>query len=120
MYLLRPIISSKGTYNYNLLKFLTNLLVPVISTTKCTKNSFTFCKEIKMVSATNRLLISYDVFSLFTSIPLKKTIDTAVDLLFQHNPEFKITKNEFEKIFNFAMSGTHFHFDGSFMTKLTV
>ena len=35
---LRPIISSIGTYNYNLAKFLSSLLKPVISTTHCTKD----------------------------------------------------------------------------------
>ena len=34
---LRPIISSIGTYNYNLSKLLTNLLAPVIPTTKSNK-----------------------------------------------------------------------------------
>ena len=43
---LRHIISSIGTYNYNLSKFHTNLLVPVIPTTNCTKDSLTFCEEI--------------------------------------------------------------------------
>ena len=103
---LRPIISSIGTYNYNLSKFLTNLLAPVIPTTNCTKDSFTFCEEIKKVRATNKFLISYDVCSLFTSIPLKETIDIAVDLLFEHNPDFQITKNELKKLFDFATSGT--------------
>ena len=44
---LRPIISSIGTYNYNLSKFLTNLLAPVIPITNCTKDSFAFCQEIR-------------------------------------------------------------------------
>ena len=96
------------------MKFLTNLLVPVILTTNCTKDSFTFCKEIKKVGATNKLLISYDVCSLFTSIPLIETIHIAVDLLFDHNPDFKITKIQLKNLFDFATSGTHFHFDGSF------
>ena len=39
---LRPVISSIGTYNYNLSKFLTNLIAPVIPTTNCSKDSFTF------------------------------------------------------------------------------
>ena len=117
---LRPIISSTGTYNYNLSKFLTNLLAPVIPTTNCTKDSFTFCEEIKKVRATNKFLISYDVCSLFTSIPLKETIDIAVNLLFEHKPGFKITKNELKKLFNSATSGTHFLFDVSFITKLMV
>ena len=47
---------------------------PIIPTSNCTKDSFIFCEEIKKVSATNRFLISYDVCSLFTSIPLKETI----------------------------------------------
>ena len=63
-------------------------------------------------------MIFYDVCSLFTTIPLKETIDTAVDLLFQHNPDFKITKNELEKFFDFATSGTHFLFDGNFYDQI--
>ena len=115
---LPPTISSIGTYDYNLSKFLTNLLALVIPTTKCTKDLFTFCEEIKKVRATNKSLISYDVCSLFTSIPLKETIDIAVDLLFEHNPDFKITKNELKKLFDFATSGTHFLFDGSFYDQI--
>ena len=111
---LRPVISSIATYNYNLSKFLTNLIAPVISTTNCSKDSFTFCEKIKKVRATNKFLISYDV----CSIPLKETIDTAVDLLFEHNPDFKTTKNEFKKLFDFATSGTHFLFDGSFYDQI--
>ena len=113
----RPIISSIGTYNYNLSKFLTNLLAPVIPTTNCTKDSFTFCEEIKKVRTTNKFLISY-VCSLFTSIPLKEAIDIAVDLLFEHNPDFKITNNELRKLFAFATSGIHFLFDGSFYDQI--
>ena len=108
---LRLILSSIGPYNYNLSKFLTNLLAPIIPTTNCDKDSFTFCEEKKKVGATNRSLISYDVCSLFTSIPLKETIDIAVDLLFEHNPDFKITKNELKKLLYFATSGTHFFYD---------
>ena len=90
----------------------------VIPTTNCTKDSFTFAKEMKKVRATNKFLISYDVCSLFTSIPLKETIDIAVDLLFEHNPDFKITKTELKKLFDFATSNTHFLFDGSFYDQI--
>ena len=47
-----PIVSSIGTYNYHRSKFLTDLLDPIIPTSHCTKDSFTFCEEIKNVSAT--------------------------------------------------------------------
>ena len=113
---LRPIISSIGIYYPS--KFLTNLLAPVIPTTNCTKDSFKFCEEIKKVRATNKFLISHDVYSLLTSIILKETIDIAVDLLFEHNPDFKITKNELKTFFDFAASGTHFLFDGIFYDQI--
>ena len=44
---LRPIISSRGTHNYNLAKFLTELLDPVIPKEHCAKDSFSFCEEIQ-------------------------------------------------------------------------
>ena len=71
---LRPIISSIGTYNYNLAKFLTELLHPVISKEHCAKDSFSFCEEIQQVSSNDNFLVSYDVCGLFTSIPLQETI----------------------------------------------
>ena len=94
---LPPVISSIGTYNYNLSNFFANLLAPVIPIANCTKDLFTFCEEIKKVGAINKFLISYDACSLLTSTPLKETIDIAVDLLFEHKPDFKVTKNEFKK-----------------------
>ena len=94
------------------------MLDPIIPTSHCTKDSFTFCEEIKKVSATNRFLISYDVCSLFTSIPLKETIDIAVNLLFEHNPGLNITKAELKKLFEFAIWGTHFLFQGTFYDQI--
>ena len=73
-----PIISSVSTYNYNLSKYLSNLIAPVSPTTNCTKDLLTFCQEIKKVRATNKFLISH-VCCLFTSILMKETIDIAVD-----------------------------------------
>ena len=115
---LRPITSSIGTYNYNLAKFLSSLLEPVISTMHCTKDSFSICEEIKNVRASNKFLVSYDVCSLFTSIPLTETIDIAVDLLFEKNPGFKISKADLKKLFQFATSGTHFMFEGKFYDQI--
>ena len=84
---LRPIISSIGTYNYNLAKFLNELLDPVIPKEHCTKDSFSFSEEIQQVSGNDNFLVSYDVCSLFTSIPLQETIEIAVKLIFENNPQ---------------------------------
>ena len=115
---LRPIISFVGTYNYNLAKFLTELLHPVISKEHCAKDSLSFCEEIQWVSSNNNFLVSYHVCSLLTSIPLQETIQIAVELIFQNNPQLKVTKRELKQLFNFATSCTHFIFNGSFYDQV--
>ena len=94
----RPIVSSIGAYNYKLAKFLTSMLDPVIPIDHWTKDSFSFCKVIKKVSSTNKFLIYYDICTLFTSIPLNETIDLAVKLTFDNNPNIKITKKDLKKL----------------------
>ena len=82
-----------------LAKFMTSMLDLVIPKDHCTKDSFSFCKEIKKVSSTNKFLISYDICSFFTRIPLNETIDLAVKLIFDNNPNIKITKKDLKKLF---------------------
>ena len=117
---LHPIASSISTYNYHFSKFLTDLLDPIIPTSHCTKDSFTFCEEIKKVSAPNRFLISYDVCRLFTGIQLKEITDIAVNLLLEHNPGLNITKAELKKLLKFPTSGTYFLFQGTFYDQKMV
>ena len=75
----RPILSSIGTCNCNLAQYLGSLLSPNITSEYSTKDSFTFIEEIKSVSVTDKFLISSDVTSLFTNVPLSKTIDIAIN-----------------------------------------
>ena len=64
------------------------------------------CVFCQYICRQNKFLVSYDVCSLFTSIPLTETIDIAVDLLFEKNTGFKISKADLKKLFQFATSGT--------------
>ena len=114
----RPILSSMGTYNYNLAKLLTDMLNPVIPTEYCGKDSFSFCKKILEISSSNKFMISYDVCSLFTGISLKEIFDIAVNLIFDKYPDLKITTHELKKLFAFATSGTNFLFDGSYYDQI--
>ena len=70
------------------------------------------------MSSSDKFLISYDVCSLFTSIPLNETIDIVVNLIFDNNPNIKITKKELKTLFEFATSGTHILFDGNFYDQI--
>ena len=71
----RPVAYSIASYNYNLAKFLSVLLDPVISNEYCAKDSFTFCEEIQGLSANDCFLVLLEACSLFTSIPLTETIE---------------------------------------------
>ena len=62
------------------------------------------------------VLVSYDVTSLFTNIPLSETIDLAVNAIIDGNmnPDLKLSKVHLKQLFNFATSHTHFLFNGCF------
>ena len=56
-----PIVSSIGTYNYNLAKFLSNLLQPHIPSEYVASDTFTFVREINGLSMEGKLMVSFDV-----------------------------------------------------------
>ena len=67
--LVRPIVLSINSYNYNFASYLCELLTPFIPA-HCTKDSFAFIKDIQEISTQDLLMVSYDVCSLFTNITL--------------------------------------------------
>ena len=56
--------------------------------------------------------------SLFTNIPLQETIDIAINLIFNHNPNLNITRKELKKLFLSATSQTHFIFNSKFYNQI--
>ena len=115
---LRPIVSSIGTFNYNLTRFLCTLLSPLVPNDYSCKDTFSFVSQIKNANLSKTFFVSYDVTSLFTNIPLQETIDIAINLIFNHNPNLTITKKELKKLFLFAASRTHFIFNSTFYNQI--
>ena len=115
---LRPIVSAIGSYNYHLADYLGKMLTPYISQKYTTKDTFSFVNELSQISSKDTFLISYDVTSLFTNIPLSETIDLAVNTIFQHEPNLKMKKEELRKLFTFATSESHFIFDGKIYDQI--
>ena len=112
---LRPIVSSIGTFNYNLARFLCNLLSPLVPNDYSCKDTFSFVSQIKNANLSKKFLVSYDVTSLFTNIPLQETIDIAINLIFNHNPNLNIAK---KKLFLLDTSQTHFLFHSKFYNQI--
>ena len=85
-----PIVSSIGTFNYNLARFLCDLLSPLVPNDYSCKDTFSFVSQIKNANLSKKFLVFYDVTSLFTNIPLQETIDITINLIFNHNPNLNI------------------------------
>ena len=66
-----PIVLSIGTFNYNLASFLCDLLSPLVPNDYSYKDTFSFVSQITNENLSKTFLISYDVTSLFTNIPLQ-------------------------------------------------
>ena len=115
---LRPIVSSIDTYNYKLAQYLGSLFSPHIPSNFTTKDSFTFIEEIKQLNTYGKFLISFDVTSLFTNIPLEETINIAIHTIFENYPNIKFTRKELQKLFKIATSETHFIFNNEIYDQI--
>ena len=56
--------------------------------------------------------------SLSTNIPPQETIDIAINLIFNRNPNLNITRKELKKVFLFATSHSHFIFNSEFYNQI--
>ena len=113
-------MSSIGTYNYNLAKYLCSLLKRHIPSEFCATDTFSFVQEIQQDDFSDKFLVSYDVTSLFTNIPLSETIDLAVNAIIDGNmnPDLKLSKVHLKQLFKFATSHTRFLFNGCFYDQI--
>ena len=116
---LGPIVSSiVGTFNYNLGRFLCDLLSPLVSNDYSCKDTFYFVSQIGNANFSRKYLLSYSVTSLFTYILLQETIDIAINLIFNYNPNLNITKKNFKKFFFLLHHRLILFLTVSFMMKL--
>ena len=115
---LRQIVSSINTFNYNLARFLCDLLSPLVPNDHSCKDTFSSVSQIKNANLSRKCLVSYYVTSLFTNIPLQETIDIEISLIFNPNFNLNINKTELKKLFFFNTSQTHFIFNSKFYSQI--
>ena len=99
-------------------RFLCDLLSPLVPNDYYCKETFSFVSQIKNANLSKTFLVSYDVTSLFTNSPLQETVDIAINLIFNHNPNLNITRKELKKLFLFTTSKTHLFLTVSLIIKL--
>ena len=86
---LRPIIDTTGTTHYLVGKYLVSLLNPLTINEYSVKDSFDAANRIKGISQhlfeNGYQYISFDVESLFTNVPIKRTVDLILKEYIQIN-----------------------------------
>lgn len=108
---IRPILSTIGTFNYNLAKYFVKIIEPLTTNQYTTKNSFEFVNELKNIDITNKVMASFDVESLFTNIPLDETIQIISDTFFSDCDNFMgYKKDQFRDLLSQAVKDTPFYF----------
>ena len=88
---LRPIISNIGTATYEIARYLAELLAPLGKSKYTISNTKDFITRLKTERIPKRFkMISFDVKSLFTNVPLEETIDIILNKIYD---EKKIETN---------------------------
>ena len=71
---LHPIVSSIGTFNYNLARFLCDLLSPLAPNDYSRKDTFSFASQIKNAYLSKKILVFYDVLAFLLIFHFKKSL----------------------------------------------
>ena len=84
---MRPIVDTIGSTHYGIGKFITRLLNPLTQNAYSLKDSFETAERIRSnipdsLYDKGYVLVSFDVKSLFTNVPLKKTIEVILDRVY--------------------------------------
>ena len=111
---LRPILSAVTCHNYTLAKFLVSLLSPLASSDYTVSDVFSFTNEIRQRADIDRkLMISLDIESLFTNVPVAETIDIILSKLFTNDSclYHGFNRKDFQLLLQLAVDDSYFSFN---------
>lgn len=114
-----PILPATQTYNYALAKCLDTKRKPLSLNRYTVTDIFEFMNEILNSEIPNGdILVSYDVSSLFTNVPLDKTIEILANRAFTNNwfnttYDLNLTRSDLVDLLSAATKGRLFQFNGA-------
>ena len=99
--LLRPIISSFGKFSHKTAKYLSKLLSPLAVNNYLLQDSYDFVNRSHNLNFRMAHMLSFDVESLFTNIPLDFTINLILERVYKNKEiEIMIPEHELKKLLN--------------------
>ena len=79
-----------GSPEYKLAKFLDTVIKPYISDKHMLRSSYEFLEKLQEINLnSNQVMVSFDVKSLFTNVPLQETIDVISDKIYDKNSNYR-------------------------------
>ena len=120
---LRPIIDTIGSTHYGVGKFISQLLSPLTQNEYTLKDSFEAADRIKAIPQSHYdegyKLISFDVKSLFTNVPLRKTVNVILDRVYKDNAiQTNLKKRTLKKLINDTCSKTAFSYNNTIYEQI--
>jgi hypothetical protein len=118
LYLNCTIIDTTNTPHSNVGKFLANLLAPLTHNEYTVKDSFEAAQRIHEINThyfdQGYVFVSFDVESLFTNVPLKKTVDLILDRIYNKNLiSTSLSKRSLKKLILDSCNKTAFSFNNN-------
>jgi hypothetical protein len=107
---LRPIVSTIDSPTYDLVKVLTTMLRPHVGNTDTfVKDSTQFVEKLQNIQlGPNDRLVSFDVVSLFTLVPIRESLNYVSELF----------PNDITKLFELCLSSSYFQWKGEFYEQI--
>ena len=120
---LRPIVASRGSITYNIARFLSDILSPLMGNTRfAIKNSQDLVHKMAALTLQeHEVLVSYDVTALFTSVPTDESITIIHDLLCNDNTlsqRNKLTARNIADLLEICLKTTYFVYKGTFYEQV--
>ena len=117
---LRPIVSTINSVNYKLAAFLSKHLTPLLNTIANTHiiNNDHFIDRIKNHHLINRKMVSFDVKSLFTNVPVSECVQFLKERLPTTNFNIPFSNSVFIKLLELCVSDCFFSFNNEFYKQI--
>ena len=111
---LRQVVSMIKTPPYGLAKYLDNIIKPCIPSQHMLSSSTEFIDKVTNIDLPdNYCLVSFDIVSLFTNVPLTEAIDLACSYVYQDDSQTKprYSIEHFKRLLQYATSGEFLYQD---------
>ena len=117
---LRPVISNCGTATYEVSKHLASVLAPLTKNVYTVNDTRDFINKLKLMTVNDgEKVVSFDVSSLFSNVPLDYTIEVILRKIYTEKLiKTKLKKQQFKELLELCTKELHFSFNGEMFRQV--